>query len=461
MSDQILKAASQEEAAVIRKHAGTRPQVVYLQDLMWLDNIILEMMERDHMPKKRFRRYINATNLGKARKIAAIKQVNYFKRNRFDTHAAPGLDNTVPGIKLKGDAPEIYAAIRKGEAFLVGSFATAGALKKEIIKALVTRKSQKDFADTIAGKVDRGHGAGTGTAISGLSIGQASQGIQDLLTPTQQAEFNAYVEKSANGLLKSGEIDSLAHSMILGCTIEYATTIDAKGRLRADYVPALQYQDKYTNRVTDSYYEKVAKNAAMKMFSSFTEDEFLNMEGSDSLKTLATKAIIRPLARSAAKNKNVKMQLDSKSKGAYKPGKGKVKSKGKAKGKASVKGNKKASAPRLSKAKKTFTSNPLAMVAMLNKNLPEAVRRNMRPPSLVNRTGRFSESVKVLEYTETAKGFPSIGYTYDKEPYQVFEMGAGDSRWATPDRDPRMIIDRSIREVAQQMALGRFYTRRI
>jgi len=137
MSDQILKAASQEEAAVIRKHAGTRPQVVYLQDLMWLDNIILEMMERDHMPKKKFRRYNNATNLGKARKIAAIKQVNYFKRNRFDTSAAPGLDNTVPGIKLKGDAPEIYAAIRKGEAFLVGSFATAGALKKEIIKATI------------------------------------------------------------------------------------------------------------------------------------------------------------------------------------------------------------------------------------------------------------------------------------------------------------------------------------
>ena len=101
------------------------------------------------------------------------------------------------------------------------------------------------------------------------------------------------------------------------------------------------------------------------------------------------------------------------------------------------------------------------MIAMLNKDLPDTVRKNMQAPALVNRTGRFSESVKVLEVTETSKGFPSIGYTYDNEPYGVFEMGIGAPPWATPERDPRPLIDRSIREVAQQMAIGRFYTRRM
>ena len=85
----------------------------------------------------------------------------------------------------------------------------------------------------------------------------------------------------------------------------------------------------------------------------------------------------------------------------------------------------------------------------------------MKAPFLENRTGRFSESVKVTDIIQTPKGHPSIGYTYQKNPYQVFEMGEGDSRWATPERDPRVLIDRSIREIAIKFAIGRFYTRRV
>ena len=40
-------------------------------------------------------------------------------------------------------------------------------------------------------------------------------------------------------------------------------------------------------------------------------------------------------------------------------------------------------------------------------------------------------------------------------------MGAGEAPWASPDRDPRKLIDESIREIAAQMAVGRFYTRRV
>ena len=36
----------------------------------------------------------------------------------------------------------------------------------------------------------------------------------------------------------------------------------------------------------------------------------------------------------------------------------------------------------------------------------------------------------------------------------------GNTRWATPERDPRILIDKSIREIAAQFAIGRFYTRR-
>ena len=85
----------------------------------------------------------------------------------------------------------------------------------------------------------------------------------------------------------------------------------------------------------------------------------------------------------------------------------------------------------------------------------------MRAPGLVNQTGAFADSVEITDITQTRQGFPSIGYKYAKNPYQVFEMGAGSAPWATPERDPRRLIDRSIREIAAQFALGRFYTRRV
>ena len=101
------------------------------------------------------------------------------------------------------------------------------------------------------------------------------------------------------------------------------------------------------------------------------------------------------------------------------------------------------------------------LMAILNQKLPQTVVKNMGPPGLQNQTGRFASSVKVTDVSRTAQGFPSVGYTYQKNPYQVFEMGQGQAPWADPDRDPRKLIDASIREIAAQFAIGRFYTRRI
>ena len=103
---------------------------------------------------------------------------------------------------------------------------------------------------------------------------------------------------------------------------------------------------------------------------------------------------------------------------------------------------------------------PLQLIGLINKSLPDTVRKNMQAPGLQNRTGRFAESVKLTDVVQTGKGFPSFGYTYQKNPYQVFEMGSGQAPWASAERDPRKLIDRSIREIAAQFAIGRFYTRR-
>ena len=100
------------------------------------------------------------------------------------------------------------------------------------------------------------------------------------------------------------------------------------------------------------------------------------------------------------------------------------------------------------------------MLALINDKLPETVRKNMGVPRLENQTGRFAQSVKMTDVIQTPQGFPSFGYTYRRDPYEVYETSSG-SRFANTDRDPRNLIDASIREIAAGYALGRFYTRRV
>jgi hypothetical protein len=102
-----------------------------------------------------------------------------------------------------------------------------------------------------------------------------------------------------------------------------------------------------------------------------------------------------------------------------------------------------------------------SVLSYINARLPETVRSKMDYPRLENRTGRFANSTELLSITPTPKGFPSLAYTYQKNPYQVFEVGRGKFPWATPFRDPRKIIEESIREIARDVIEGRFYMRRL
>jgi len=112
------------------------------------------------------------------------------------------------------------------------------------------------------------------------------------------------------------------------------------------------------------------------------------------------------------------------------------------------------------KNNKQSNINQVDILRRLNQNLNRVVTANMKYPALESQTGRFASSVRATSVLVTPQGFPSIGYTYQKNPYQIFELGQGDKRWATRERDPRAIIDKSIREIVADYAVGRFYTRR-
>lgn len=106
------------------------------------------------------------------------------------------------------------------------------------------------------------------------------------------------------------------------------------------------------------------------------------------------------------------------------------------------------------------SQNWSSVISLINSRLAAQVISNMHTPALVNRTGTFANSVEVTRVTQTPQGYPSIEYTYDTSPYGVFDMTLGADPWRTPERHPPKIIEKSIRQIMADLAIGRFYLRR-
>lgn len=187
-----------------------------------------------------------------------------------------------------------------------------------------------------------------------------------------------------------------------------------------------------------------------------------NLSGSDSFKESKVKktrrAMIKPFKD--LKNKNVKVKSSDTKANDSKTHVSKDIIQSTLVAKNAMK-RKSIAAAKRKKAKASAAAQPLQLIVLINKELPDTVRKNMDLPALQNRTGRFAQSVKVTDIIKTPKGYPSIGYTYQRDPYQVFEDGVGAAPWANGQRDPRDLIDKSIREIAAGYAIGRFYTRRV
>lgn len=95
--------------------------------------------------------------------------------------------------------------------------------------------------------------------------------------------------------------------------------------------------------------------------------------------------------------------------------------------------------------------------AFINSRLQEQVIKNMGRPALINRTGRFAGSATVVNAVPLTDGGIQMDYTYQKNPYEVFEQGGGYS----PMYDPRGIIEKSIRELASARLATKFTLRRV
>ena len=186
----------------------------------------------------------------------------------------------------------------------------------------------------------------------------------------------------------------------------------------------------------------------------------VELGGSDSFKEKHRKKVVKAATDPFVKKTKAKVKREN-----VKPKESVTTVKSKKKGSNTFTGNPVLKNRRVSKsapkrtAKKGAASQPFQMlIGVINNKLPTTVAKNMGPPRLAFRTGRFARSTRITDIATTGKGFPSVGYTYMRGPYETFEVG---NRQGSIDRDPRKLIDLSIREIAAEYAIGRFFTRRV
>ena len=200
--------------------------------------------------------------------------------------------------------------------------------------------------------------------------------------------------------------------------------------------------------------------------------KYPDLEGSPSPRTrarkLAAETVVNALGSEVSKSKGAKKvtTTSEKAKGGTqkrtikgKTGKKKVEKKAtkgsrnaKLKGGAAVRAGSAAAA----RTQQRQVTSPVGLTALLNKSLGDQVKKNMGPypRRLENRTGRFASSAEVTNVAVLPKSV-EIQYTYQKDPYAVFEPEYG-NELASYGRDPKRIIGGTIREIAQSIMGQKF-----
>ena len=303
---------------------------------------------------------------------------------------------------------------------------------------LLTDNQKKELSKN----VHKGHGM-KGSAVSQVEISNAMTSIPLDYKDELRESFGAFAKKAEIPKNIRREIDKLF--------VSHTQIVTQDGKLKDDYVSSVAFQLGKENIGKDAKFEKAVKKA----FRDFANDyakNLVNEKGSSTLKQKITKVTLdkfdsKEFIKVTSKDKKVSLKTNHKT-----TNKGKKQKVGKARVSQGGK------TPRKVRFGAGASSAPLAMIQAFNAKLPSKLAKNMKSPALNYRTGRFASSVNVVDAVLTPQGFPSFGYTYQKNPYQTFEPGYA---MGSVERDPRKLIDRTMREIAVEFAIGRFYTRRV
>lgn len=455
-NEQLIKIANTKLRDEIEKQPG---QVLVLRDLKEFNKVLVNKLNISGLNSAQ-----SGSAIAEGRK-KALRLHNAFMKAMPDRYKV-----TLEKLEELG-----FPESEIGEkVFVVRSFSKSLSLVKRAIVAKIVKLKglDKGQEDQLSRMTHKGHGV-RGFAVSQAEIGSGANFIIRQLSELGVSDPQEYLGDLFTSFAQGGEIKTTKkqRDLIKQIITRYNQIIDPRsGRLSSKYVSLVTYQYGSENSGRDATFERKLKDLFFGPFAAHVRKNILTMPGSSSLEQKALATIIRQFKITIKQSKSGSFVLRIEN--SINPDKVKYQSRGVAKtttkqkkGKATLVRGATGGIPKLkSQPSKATMPDIRSLIGLLNQRLPGQVAKNMESPALNYRTGRFASSVRVTDITPTTKGLPSIGFTYQKDPYQVFEYpGSGNSLAQNPfpgARDPRALIDRSIRELMAEFVVGRFYTRR-
>lgn len=262
-----------------------------------------------------------------------------------------------------------------------------------------------------------------------------------------QAALSKFTKVDSSGL-NSKELDTII-------SLAISTKEKSGGQVVGkDFIVTVADESFRTNQLKGSIEEKEFLNSAQTLLTSFVTNniDWANQKGSNSAVDIVIAELTKTAIKSGAKAKNPKVS---------KPKSERVKITKKTKGKKPVALNLDVDPiDSIPTDNKKSAKNWNSLISIINAKLTSKVLENMKFPRLVNRTGTFAGSAKVVGVEISKAGNPTFVFDYERNPYDVFDKTVGKEPWNTPTRDPSTLVSMSIREIVRGLATERFYTRR-
>lgn len=335
-------------------------------------------------------------------------------------------------------------------------------------------------------KLDRGHVFGFGNTLlfrtkQELKDVSSKLGSQNDITETQLKALDEFIDSLIDMLeeydIATSDIDNLDAKVYLkyrktatNWLIEWQADEDNQlagnkvGRIlgRTDTKTYSGARGVFSGKATESVVKNFIQQFIDEGISAPDDSKLnlLNQKSSPTLKDLIAEALLKQLddykpkfaevyTGNVALNPLPVRRVDTKGKSSIKKAKDSlVKQKQKIK---SVKA--KNSSTKLSAGTLSLTN----LKNLLDAQLQDVVSANMGDGNnrdiLNYRTGRFASSVKVEKLSQSRDGMIAAFYTYMKYPYATFSAGGRQQYPAS--RDPKLLISKSIREIAAETVSNR------
>jgi hypothetical protein len=267
----------------------------------------------------------------------------------------------------------------------------------------------------------------------GLSRKLTTQGIDAILEGVKQKaiEEAKLVSLNNNFVVEKTELDKATGKASVTVFIESAKANQGS---------------ESENRILDAFRQLVIGEirSAFKDSKNISTVRLLNQEGSKTIKQQLIDSLVSEISQKPIINRGTSRAKVAKS---FNVNTAKASTKT-SNGSTSVK------IPQLRSLKGRFVGLT-SLENILRELINETVANNMRRPHLEYQTGRFSDSVEVVKLQRTRQDELTAFLTYMKYPYQTFEPGF---KQGHKGYDPRILIDRSVREILLPLVKARIRT---